>query len=99
MNILPFRGHRAVAALLTLLAASSLSGPAAAQIYVADAYADSVLVFDPAVAGAQAPLQEISVPANPIDLASSMSVDVGRHDEIVLTDRTPGAASLLDRAP
>ncbi len=70
-------------ALATPLVVGELASPLAAQIYVANANADSVLVFDPAVGGAQAPLQEITAAVNPIDLASSVAVDVARNELFV----------------
>ena len=62
--------------------------PLAGQVYVANANADSVLVFDPAVGGPQAPLQEITVTPGFMDLASSVAVDVARN-ELFVAGRGP----------
>ncbi|MEO7794043.1 MAG: hypothetical protein ABIV06_04660, partial [Thermoanaerobaculia bacterium] len=69
--------------------------PVAAQIYVANANADSVLVFDPAVAGAQPPLQEITATPSAMDLASSVAVHVGR-DELFVAGRNGDTLFVLD---
>ena len=76
-------------AALTPLAADRL----AAQVYVANANADSVLVFDPAVGGPQAPLQQITATPGFMDLPSSVAVDVARN-ELFVAGRGPDAGAV-----
>ena len=70
---------------------------AAAQVYVANANADSVLVFDPATSGDQAPLQEITATPGFMDLASSVAVHVGRG-ELFVAARGPDEIFVFDLA-
>jgi DNA-binding beta-propeller fold protein YncE len=71
------------------------ASPAAAQVYVANANADAVLVFDPATTGNQAPLQEITATPGFMDLASSVAVHVGR-EELFVAARGPDEIYVFD---
>ena len=72
----------------------TLAPPIAGQIYVANANADSVLVYDAAGSGPEAPLQQITSTPSAMDLASSVAVDVDRG-EIFVAARGPDAIFVL----
>ena len=65
---------------LALALTSFAAAPVHGQLYLANANADSILVFDPAVGGAQPPLQEVTATVNPIDLLSAVAVDPFRGE-------------------
>ena len=88
-------GRQTLWALLVAALAWAAPWPAAAQVYVANANADSVLVFDPATTGNQAPLQEVTATPGFMDLASSAAAHVGRG-ELFVAARGPDEIYVFD---
>jgi hypothetical protein len=82
-----------------LLIAVLSAAPLAAQrkVYVANANADSVTVYESTVGGNQAPAQEITRSPSAMDLASSVAVDAGRQ-EIFVAVRFQDAVAVFDLA-